>query len=210
MQVVSLKIPFWKPSRRWLFFDDKLQELYRTRREQVKVFLYSLANRLFREYDVVSVGDYTPNGGGLTSKMRRAMNNQSLIGQFKLILNWVANRSGRVFVEWSEKASTRTCHDCDHVVKDRISPEFRYWTCPECDSFHFRDENAARNGLNRTLQKLQMPCSGRRSVSKRRAWRFSGLGVFELPGITDEQVNSYAVSCQEIKSKGDTLKSKDG
>ncbi len=73
----------------------------------------------------------------------------------------------------------RTVTTLRYVVAGGIPPEIREWDCPrpDCTSHHLRDENAARNGLNRTLQALGLPCSGRREVSSRRAWRFNGLGL---------------------------------
>jgi putative transposase len=170
---------FWLPSRRWLMLNARLQNVLRERREQTKQFLYTIANRLYAEYDAVGVGDYVPHGGGITKKMRRAMNNRSLNRRFKQVLAWVALRSGKVYLEWEEGGSTRTCHDCGFVVEDGIPVEVRAWVCPgpACTSHHIRDENAARNGLTRTLKALALPCSGRREVSSRRAWRFNGLGL---------------------------------
>jgi putative transposase len=170
---------FWLPSHRWIMLNARLQDLDRRRREQTKQFLYTVANRLYHDYDAVGIGDYVPHGGGLTRKMRRAMNNQSLNRRFKHVLAWVALRSGKSYLEWEETGSTRTCHDCGYVVAGGIPPEIREWDCPrpECTSHHLRDENAARNGLNRTLKALGLPCSGRREVSSRRAWWFNGLGL---------------------------------
>jgi putative transposase len=170
---------FWLPSRRWLRLNARLQDVYRKRREQTKQFLYTVANRLYHDYDAVGIGDYVPHGGGITKKMRRFMNNQSLNRRFKHVLSWVALRSGKHSLEWEEGGSTRTCHDCGYVVEDGIPVEVREWDCPgpDCTSHHLRDENAARNGLTRTLKALGLPCSGRREVSSRRAWRFNGLGI---------------------------------
>ena len=170
---------FWLPSHRWLMLNARLQELYRIRREQTKVFLYTVANRLYHDYDAVGIGNYVPHGGGITRKMRRAMNNQSLNRRFKHVLAWVALRCGKQYLEWEEDGSTRTCHDCGYVVEGGIPPDIREWECPGegCGSAHIRDENAARNGLTRTLAGLGLPCSGRREVCSRRAWRFNGLGL---------------------------------
>jgi len=170
---------FWMPSRRWLMLNAHLQEVYRIRREQTKQFLYTIAHQLYHDYDAVGIGDYVPHGGGITCKMRRAMNNQSLNRRFKHVLAWVAMRSGKQYLEWEEGGSTRTCHECGFVVEGGIPVEMREWDCPgpECSSHHIRDENAARNGLTRTLKALGLPCSGRREVSSRRAWRFNGLGL---------------------------------
>jgi putative transposase len=170
---------FWLQSRRWLMLNARLQDVYRKRREQTKLFLYTIANRLCRDYDAIGIGDYVPHGGGITKQMRRAMNNRSLNGRFKYVLAWVALRSGKSYLEWEEAGSTRTCHECGFVVEEGIPPEVREWDCPgpDCSSHHLRDENAARNGLTRTLKALALPCSVRREVSSRRAWRFNGLGL---------------------------------
>ncbi len=167
------------PSRQWRYLNMRLQEVYRIRREQTKVYLYTVANKLFKHYDVVGVGDYVPRGGGINRKMRRAMNNQSLNRRFKQIVAWVALRSGKKFLEWEEGGSTRTCHDCGYVVADGIPVSIREWDCPNdlCLVHHIRDENAARNGLHRVLKAIGLPCSGPVGISLRRTWRFSGLGL---------------------------------
>lgn len=170
---------FWLPSHRWLMLNARLQEVYRLRREQTKQYLYTVANRLYHDYDAAGIGDYVPHGGGITTKMRRAMNNRSLNARFKQVLAWVALRSGKRYVEWEEGGSTRTCYDCGFVVQGGIPVEIREWDCPnpDCVSHHIRDENSARHGLTRTFKALALPCSGRFEVSSRRAWRFNGLGL---------------------------------
>ncbi len=190
---------FWFPSRRWRMLNARLQDVYRKRREQTKQFLYTVANRLYHDYDAVGVGDYVPHGGGITRQMRRSMNNQSLNRRFKQVLCWVALRSGKQSLEWEESGSTRTCHDCGYVLVEGLPPEVREWDCagPECSSHHLRDENAARNGLTRTLKALGLPCSGRREVSSRRAWRFNGLGLTLRGPLTG---SATGTSFQEIKS----------
>jgi putative transposase len=173
----------WQPSRRWRRYDEALTRLYRLRREQTKTYLFTVANKLCREYSVIAVGDYTPHGGGITTGMRRAMNNQSLIGRFKKTVDWVAQRSGRVYLEYNETGTTRTCADCGAIVEGGLSPDIRAWECSECHTPHLRDENAGRNGLRRVLQTL-VPCSGRQAVqvTVRRTWRVTPTGVVTLPG----------------------------
>ncbi|ADG05295.1 RNA-guided endonuclease InsQ/TnpB family protein [Kyrpidia tusciae] len=193
----------WLPSRRWRKLNERLEELWRVRREQTKTYLRTVANRLYREYDGVFVGDYTPQGGGISRGMRRAMNNQSLIGRFKKTLKWTATRSGKVYGEWDEDGSTRTCHVCDYKVPEGIPPEVREWTCPECGTHHIRDENSSINGLEQVLKNLEVPGSGRLGdkivVTTRRAWRFDGLGIHEMPGIVGGRVGDHAAGRQEIK-----------
>jgi putative transposase len=109
-------------------FDKRIDALKSKRdRCKTKQFLYTIANHLYAEYDAVSVEDYVPHGGGITKKMRRAMNNRSLNRRFKQVLAWVALRSGKVYLEWEEGGSTRTCHDCGFVVEEGIPVEVREW-----------------------------------------------------------------------------------
>ncbi|MEW6730999.1 MAG: transposase [Acidobacteriota bacterium] len=176
----------YKASRRWLFFNRLLEQAYRERREQTKTFLYTLANKLSKEYDVIGIGDYTPQGVGITTAMRRAINNRSLIGRFKEVLEWVAVKSGKVYLEYEERGTTRTCHipGCQYQVKGGLAPDIREWICPNCKTLHIRDENAAQNGMVRVLEKLKMPRSGHTPVSiqARWAWQVTPSGVQELRG----------------------------
>ena len=172
---------FWKPSRRWNKLNNLVENLHRKRRDQTKTFLFTIAQALFKQYDLVAIGDYTPDGTGETKTMRRSMNNQSLIGRFKEILSWVSLKSGKQFYEFSEKGTTRRCHSCGYIVEGGLSPELRHWECPHCKSYHIRDENAAQNGLRRVLRDLDLkylvPCSGLVSFEKRWAWRALPSGV---------------------------------
>jgi putative transposase len=171
----------WKASNRWTFFNNLLDEAYRIRREQTKTFAYTLSNQICKQYDIICIGDYTPQGGGITTSMRRSMNNQSIIGRFKKTLEWVAFRSNRLFFEYNEKGTTRTCCECHHVVEGGNPPEVREWDCPQCGFHHLRDENAAINGLVKSVEeKLLLPRSGHRCkplVTERRIWWVSPSGV---------------------------------
>ncbi len=40
--------------------------------------------------------------------------------------------------------SSKTCSKCGYIYHD-LSLKERYWYCPECGTFHDRDENAAKN-----------------------------------------------------------------
>lgn len=153
----------WLPSIEWLHFDRLLKQVYRQRREQTKTFLNTLANGLYKTYDVVAVGNYTPHGGGLNKGMRRSMNNFSLIGRFKEVLQWQAPKSGRQFIEYDEFRTTLTCHYCGYRVPGGIEPDIRAWTCPNCGANHLHDENAAQNGLAKAVAEHNLvPRSGLR------------------------------------------------
>lgn len=174
---------YWLPSKRWTKFNRMIEGLRRKRREQTKTFLFTIAHQLFKTYDLVSIGDYTPDGTGKTPAMRRGMNNQSLIGRFKEVLSWVALKSGKHYHEFCEKGTTRTCSHCGHVVADGLSPEVRSWTCASCSQEHIRDENAAQNGVKKVLRDLNLndlvPGSGPIFIQKWWAWCAQPSGVLQ-------------------------------
>src|SRR5262249_44536482 len=118
--------------------------------------------------------------------MRRAMNNRSIIGRFKATLKWVAEKSGKTYLEYDEAGTTRTCNQCDYKHMNGLSPSVRQWECPVCKTFHLRDENAALNGLKRVMKDpkikiekkfSQVPGSGLVSVRERWAWRVLPSGI---------------------------------
>jgi putative transposase len=198
---------YYLPSRRWEKYNLALSKAYRKRREQTKTFMYTTAHKLFQKYDCVAVGDYTPQGGGITTQMRRAMNNRSLIGRFKGVLSWVAKKSGKTFQEFDEKGTTRSCRHCYYVIEEGLCPSIREWECPQCKAKHIRDENSAINGLEKVLSNLRKtgefisPVSGSDLVVKKRwAWRVSTSGVIPIPRGRDCEKESFSQR-QEIKSR---------
>lgn len=173
------------PSKRWNCYQRALQRTYQKRREQTKAFLFTTANRLYKLYDGIAIGDYIPHGQGITPSMRRGMNNRSLIGRFKQTLSWVAQKSGKVFLEFEEKGTTRTCSTCLFIKEDGIPLSQRQWQCPCCNTVHIRDENAAQNGLRKVLRNFaeksevltsQVSCSDL-DIKQRWAWCVKPSGV---------------------------------
>lgn len=177
---------YFLPSKKWSLYNHSLERAYRKRREQTKTFMFTLSHQLYREYDLVAIGDYTPHGEGLTKQMRRAMNNRSLIGRFKETLSWVGKKSGKTFIEYNEKGTTRTCSCCLIPVEEGIHPSLRIWQCLHCKTLHLRDENAGINGLRKILWDLstkgeeissQVPSSGLAPIKERWAWCALPSGV---------------------------------
>ena len=179
---------YWCSSKRYQKFSQVLERIYAKRQEQTKSYCYTIANKLVREHDLVVIGDYVPNGGGITPKMRRAMNNRSLIGRFKDTLSWVALKSGKTYDEFNEKGTTRTCHLCQHVVVEGIAPNIRQWTCMNCHTSHLRDENAAINGMYKFLREFELKSGGHPLpvpssglvVKQRWAWRVKPSGIVTI------------------------------
>ncbi len=192
---------FYLPSRKWAKYDRALKKALHKRREQTKTFMFTSAHRLFRQYDCIGIGDYTPNGEEIEPFMRRAMSNRSLIGRWKNTLAWVARKSGKSFMEFDEKGTTRTCCHCLHVEEQGIPVSVRQWRCPQCQTEHVRDENAAINGLRKVLRDLPQKNEGGYPsivsgsdpafVKERWAWCVLPSGVrVTLRGPNSEEIRS--------------------
>ena len=186
------------PSKRWKKYDRSIMRALHKRREQTKTFMFTSAHHLFREYDCIGIGDYTPHGEGITTPMRRAMNNRSLIGRWKETLSWVALKSGKTFIQFDEQGTTRTCNHCLHVEGQGIPVAMRQWQCRKCQTVHIRDENAAINGLRKVLRDLSPKQGGENPplvsgsdpvfVKERWAWCILPSGVRIMPRGQNSEV----------------------
>lgn len=206
---------FHLPSKKWTQYDRALKRALRKRREQTKTFMFTSAHRIFQEYDCVGIGDYTPHSEEIAIPMRRAMANRSLIGRWKNTLAWVAKKSGKSFIEFDERGTTRTCHHCLHVEQQGIPVLIRQWTCPQCQTVHIRDENAAINGLKKVLRDLPQKNEGEYPlivsgsdlafVKKRWAWCVLPSGVHMTPRGQNCEINR---SSKKLNRRHDSLRSK--
>ncbi len=122
----------------------KRSKLYSKIREQKKNYCNTVANFLFKNYDLVIIGDYTPDlNTAKFNTMHRSMLNQEMIGQFRRVLQHQADKSGKSLIINSERYTTSDCCFCgDRVYKD---PSVREFTCPVCGHKFQRDLNSSVN-----------------------------------------------------------------
>ena len=106
--------------------------------------MYSISHELYKKYDLVIIGDYTPtNGTAKFKNMKRSMLNQEQIGSFRKTLKWIAEKEGKYYLMVNEKNTTKDCCICGHQKKK--SPEIREFTCKNCNTTIMRDSNSAVN-----------------------------------------------------------------
>jgi putative transposase len=188
---------YWIASRRWIQFDKALNRAYQKKREQTKQLMYALANQLYSEYDLVLIGDYTPQPGtGISKGMRKAMNNESFIGELKRTLSFVAEKSGKHFLEYEEYNTTKKCNECGYINTDLTIDE-RFWNCPVCKTYHIRDENSAINGLkgNYFMSCSDLFLQSNFKIVQRCAWEWNFSNWMRIPReLNDERGSSSAKS----------------
>jgi putative transposase len=71
-------------------------------------------------------------------------------GMFRNMLQYKLNQRQRIFVKVKPHFTSVECSDCGNHVKKSLS--VRTHICPKCGLVMDRDENAARNILNRGLE----------------------------------------------------------
>ena len=133
-----------KGSNNWWRAVWQLARLYRKISNQRKDWHYKLATDLCRRFDVIVTE--TLNLRGMKRLWGRKVSDLSF-GQFVEILAFKCikhHRDFRQVGQWT--ATTKPCSDCGSH-NENLSLSDRQWTCPECDSHHDRDINAAINIL---------------------------------------------------------------
>ncbi len=135
---------YYISSRRYIRLDNTLTKLYLKRKQQLKQCLFEIAHYLCDNYDGVVVGDYTPTPDvAKYNSMHRAMLNQSPIGQFRQILEYVCAKRNVSFSVIDEKNTTKTCFNCGNM--EHHKPNVREFICPCCKKHIYRDINSAIN-----------------------------------------------------------------
>ena len=105
-------------------------------------WFWKLAHELTDKFDVLCFE--TLNLKGMQRLWGRKVSFLSF-GNFLTILEWVAKKKSKqvVYIDrWYP--STKTCHNCKHVLKS-LDLSIRLWRCPSCQIVNGRDENAAKN-----------------------------------------------------------------
>ena len=80
-------------------------------------------------------------------RVRQATNRKLSLGGVGSIiqqLEYKCELHGKTFKKVPAKNTTATCSSCGYINKDLTLAD-REWTCPECNTFHNRDQNAAQN-----------------------------------------------------------------
>ncbi len=142
-----------KYSRRWKYLNNTISRLYDKRREQIKLCLYTIANRVIEDKRMVLVGDYAPFKTGIKN-INHGTIAQGLVGQFRSTLSWVCKKNGVVFQEVNERFTSKTCSKCGRVkTKDGLKLTDRTYIC-ECGYIEDRDVNSAINIMNKILPRI--------------------------------------------------------
>ena len=86
--------------------------------------------------------------------LARSINDASW-AKFVSMLIYKANWYGNMIIKVPNNyASSQLCSLCGYQNKEMKNLKIRKWTCPECESVHDRDINAAKNILSKGIEIL--------------------------------------------------------
>lgn len=140
---ISNKI-YYIPNKRWVKLDNAIKRVESRKREQTKQLMYSIAHFIAKNYDKVIIGDYVPSKSkNNITAINKDNINQSHIGEFRSILQWVMIKSRKTFLKVDEKYTTQDCSVCGK--REKKGTEIREFTCGKCGTFMLRDVNSAIN-----------------------------------------------------------------
>ena len=125
----------------------KVQKLHSKVMNQRKDFLHKLSYQLVNNYDILCFEDINLQEMSKSLRFGKSINDEGF-GMFRTFVQYKAERNGKHFIKIDKWfASTKTCCNCGYKNND-ITLETRDWLCPECNTLHNRDHNAAINIRN--------------------------------------------------------------
>jgi putative transposase len=125
----------------------RLAKTYNKLNNIKEYYLHSITNQLLSENQTIVIEDLNVNGMLKNHKLAKSIQELSL-NRFKMMLMYKAGWYGREVIQvgrWFP--SSKLCSCCGYK-KDDLTLKDRTWWCPECDSLHDRDINAAINIRN--------------------------------------------------------------
>jgi len=154
-------------NKRYPIYDKKILDCKNLQKQRIKVakisehivnqrndFLQKLTTKLVSENQVISLEDL--NVKGMTKNHHLAMSIcDASWSKFKTMLEYKAKAYDTSIVYVPRFfASSQTCNCCGYKNADTKNLKIRKWTCPNCNTTHDRDINAAINIKNKGLEIL--------------------------------------------------------
>jgi putative transposase len=138
----------------------KLAKLHLKTAARAEDFRHVISKGYVKNHDYIFAEDL---------KVKNLLKNHSLAfaisecswSDFLSKLDCKANMYGKTFLKVAPHYTTQTCSVCGHVLSgdDKLMLGDREWVCPNCNTYHVRDYNAAKNIMAKGLASLGLTAS---------------------------------------------------
>ena len=113
--------------------------------------IHNLTTAIINTFDTIIVEDL--NVAGMKKLFGKSISDAAF-GEILRQLEYKSSWYGRVFHKIDRwYPSSKTCNCCGHKM-NTMTLDIREWTCPNCNTHHDRDLNAAKNILDQGLRDL--------------------------------------------------------
>jgi putative transposase len=114
--------------------------------------IHKTTTNLINQFDTIYLEDLNVKGMMKNHKLAKAIGDVSW-SKFIDVLEYKANWNDKQFIHIDRFfPSSKSCNKCGWI-NNQLTLKDRNWTCPECNSIHDRDFNAAINILNEGYRK---------------------------------------------------------
>lgn len=129
----------------------KVAKCYEHITNQRKDFLQKLSTQIISENDIICLEDLNVKGMVKNHHLAKSISDCSWSAFTRMLLykaDWYDKKIVKIDRFFP---SSKTCSCCGHRI-DKMPLNIREWDCPECNTHHDRDINAAINILNEGLK----------------------------------------------------------
>lgn len=133
-----------KGSKRYYKQRRKVALIHEKIANQRKDYLHKLSRQITNDYDIVCVEDLHMQGMSQALNFGKSVADNGW-GMFLRFLDYKLADSGKTLVKIDKWfASSKMCRICGYI-NEELTLRDRNWVCPECNTVHDRDKNAANN-----------------------------------------------------------------
>ena len=131
----------------------KVAKIHEDIRNQRNNYIQEISTALVTQFDIICIEDLNVKGMVKNHKLAQAIQDASW-SSFTRMLEYKCNWYGKSLIKVDRfYPSSKTCSECGYKLYI-LELDVRTWECPDCNTIHNRDLNAAKNILRKGFSDL--------------------------------------------------------